>query len=453
MIGEFCKMKQQEIKISYSIFCIVFLLQGPAVFGQDIEHEPVRLSLNKAWERASAYNKEVAAQLINTKQGDEEFKDAKSKRLPSLQLGTSYTRFTTMTAFEDGLSKSKKIHLTPDNINLDASASLILYQGKQLNNYVKEKEQAKYISIEQQKQQLAELKLKVAATYYHVQRSQQFRNLLLANLKEEEKRQQQMKVLFKNGVVLRSDLLRAELQISRQQMKLIEVNNTILLAENELKLLLGLPRPQQFTLTDSIVKPQLRKGENLVLLMNTAQTEGYEIKIATQRTRVALFQQKQVQAALMPKVELLANYGYAYPDNIFYPTIKRVYGLGSAGIRIAMPLSALYQNKHRLAIANLESAKQNILLADQQDKTGQLTMDVYVRFNEALKRVEVAEENIRLATENYRIVRQGYFNQLALLTDLLDADTQLLQSKFDLEDAKVTAIIQYYQLLKTVGKL
>jgi len=94
-----------------------------------------------------------------------------------------------------------------------------------------------------------------------------------------------------------------------------------------------------------------------------------------------------------------------------------------------------------------------MLLSDQEDKTSQLTIHVYVRFNEALKRIEVAEDNIKLATENYRIVRDGYFNQLALLTDLLDADTQLLQSKFDLEDAKITAIIQYYQLLKTTGKL
>jgi len=446
-------MKQQEIKVGYSIFCILLLLPGPCVFGQTLEHEPVKLTLNQAWDRASAYNKEVAAQQITTRQQAEEYNDAKAKRLPALQAGTSYNRFTAMTAFEDGLSKSKKIHLTPDNVNLDASASMILYQGKQLNNYVKEKEQAKYLSLTQQRQQLAEVKLKVATTYYSLQRNEQFRNLLLANLKEEEKRQQQMKVLFKNGIVLRSDLLRAELQISRQNMKLIEVNNTILLAENELKLLLGIPRLQALTLTDPIVMPQLEKEESLASLISDAQTEGYEIKIAAQRTHIAFFKQQQVQAAFMPKVELLANYGYAYPDNVFYPTIKRVYGLGSAGIRITMPLSALYQNKHKSAIAQLESSKQKILLADQEDKTGQLTMNVYVRYNEALKRVEVAEENIKLAKENYRIVSAGYFNQLALLTDLLDADTQLLQSSFDLEDAKVIAIIQYYQLLKTAGRL
>lgn len=446
-------MKQQEIKVGYSIFCILLLLPGHCVFGQTFEHEPLRFTLNQAWDRASAYNKEVAAQQITTRQQAEEFNDAKTKRLPALQAGTSYNRLTAMTAFEDGLSKSKKIHLAPDNVNLDASASVTLYQGKQLNNYVKEKEQAKYLSVTQQRQQLAEVKVKVATTYYSVQRNEQFRNLLLANLKEEEKRQQQMKVLFKNGVVLRSDLLRAELQISRQNMKLIEVNNTILLAENELKLLLGIPQVQALTLTDPIVMPQLQKEESLASLISEAQTEGYEIKIAIQRTHIAFFKQKQVQSAFMPKVELLANYGYAYPDNVFYPTIKRVYGLGSAGVRITMPLSALYQNKHKSAIAQLESGKQKILLADQEDKTGQLTMNVYVRYNEALKRVEVAEENIKLATENYRIVSAGYFNQLALLTDLLDADTQLLQSRFDLEDAKVIAIIQYYQLLKTAGRL
>ncbi|MGY0036792.1 TolC family protein [Pedobacter sp. NJ-S-72] len=311
-------MKQQKIIISYSVFCISFLFLSSSSLGQSIDHKPLVITLNEAWGRASAYNKEVAAQRITVKQESEQLNDAKVKRLPSVQLGTSYSRFTSMTAFEDGLSKSKNIHITPDQVNLGADASMELYNGHQINNGIKEKEQTKILSVVQQSQQLADIKLKVASAYYSVQRNEQFKNLLLANLKEEQKRQMQMKILFKNGVVLRSDLLRAELQISRQNMKLIEVNNTILLVGNELKLLLGLSPEQEIQLSDLIVKPLLSSDQNLATLISGAQNNAYEIKIAAQKEHIALFRQKQVQAAFLPKIELLASYGYNYPDNLFY---------------------------------------------------------------------------------------------------------------------------------------
>jgi outer membrane protein len=65
----------------------------------------------------------------------------------------------------------------------------------------------------------------------------------------------------------------------------------------------------------------------------------------------------------------------------------------------------------------------------------------------------VAKENIKQASENLRIVNNTYFNQLSLLTDLLDADTQLLQTRFDLAAAQISAELQYYQLQKTIGNL
>ena len=67
--------------------------------------------------------------------------------------------------------------------------------------------------------------------------------------------------------------------------------------------------------------------------------------------------------------------------------------------------------------------------------------------------MRIAQQNIGQATENYRIVNSTYFNQLSLLTDLLDADNQLLQSRFDLVTAQVLAATQYYQLQKALGTL
>ena len=77
----------------------------------------------------------------------------------------------------------------------------------------------------------------------------------------------------------------------------------------------------------------------------------------------------------------------------------------------------------------------------------------YQDYHEDLQNIEVAQMSIEQAEENYRIVRQTYFNQLSLLTDLLDADNQLLQARFELVNSKIAARLHYYQLLKITGNL
>jgi outer membrane protein TolC len=118
-----------------------------------------------------------------------------------------------------------------------------------------------------------------------------------------------------------------------------------------------------------------------------------------------------------------------------------------------MPLSALYQNKHKRAEAKINLERQEIEHADIQDQVREVVRTAYLRYTEALTRIQVANDNITQAKENFRIVNNTYFNQLSLLTDLLDAETQLLQARFDLTTAAVTAQLQYYQLLKATGNL
>ena len=97
--------------------------------------------------------------------------------------------------------------------------------------------------------------------------------------------------------------------------------------------------------------------------------------------------------------------------------------------------------------------REEIAHEETGDVIRQQVKEAYLRYEEALTRIDVAETNIRQATENARIVNNTYFNQLSLVTDLLDADTQLLQTRFDLVSAKIAARVQYYQLQKVIGNL
>ena len=69
------------------------------------------------------------------------------------------------------------------------------------------------------------------------------------------------------------------------------------------------------------------------------------------------------------------------------------------------------------------------------------------------KKIEVYQKALQQAIENYRITNNKYQNSLASVTDLLDADVALEQTKLNVETAKADAILAYDKLLQTAGLL
>ena len=93
---------------------------------------------------------------------------------------------------------------------------------------------------------------------------------------------------------------------------------------------------------------------------------------------------------------------------------------------------------------------------DEEQKMQRIRMDVrtaFLRHQEALQRLEALQLSVRQAQENYRIMQNRYLNQLAILTDLLDANSVRLNVELQLVTARTRVIYTYYQLQKACGRL
>ena len=69
------------------------------------------------------------------------------------------------------------------------------------------------------------------------------------------------------------------------------------------------------------------------------------------------------------------------------------------------------------------------------------------------KKIEVYQKAVLQSTENYRITKNKFDNNLVNTTDLLDANVSLLQSKINLAVAKADVLFAYNRLLQTAGLL
>ena len=70
----------------------------------------------------------------------------------------------------------------------------------------------------------------------------------------------------------------------------------------------------------------------------------------------------------------------------------------------------------------------------------------YVNFLTSFTDLHTQENSVRLANENYRVTSNRYRNEMALLTDMLDASNMKLSADLGLVNARINVIYNYYKM-------
>lgn len=437
-------------KKHYALILLSILVSSTTLAQQ--EPSTSHLSLTEVWNKAETNSKAIRMQGLKLNESEEAIRDAKAERLPDIEAEGEYARVSNMPIYDNGLFHTpSQFEVVHTSYSFGGSAYLNLYNGNKTNLKIREERERKNLSVEQLNLTTSEIKLKAAAYYLDLQRSKIFKDLLLKDINDQEKQLAEIKQLLKNGVILKSDVLRAELKLSRQKMSLIQIDNDINIANQKLAILIG-EQDDFRILPDSLTNISLAI-KTYPEYLDEAITHSYELKISEKETELNKLELKKVKANVSFKVGLFANYTYSYPQIQFYPYSIAMYGIGLSGIKASFPISAFYHNKHKTKAAELAFQRHEVLQEATTDKVRQEVNEAYLRYKESITRIDVAKQNIKQATENLRIVNNTYFNQLSLLTDLLDADTQLLQTRFDLAASQIAAQLQYFQLQKAIGNL
>jgi outer membrane protein TolC len=134
------------------------------------------------------------------------------------------------------------------------------------------------------------------------------------------------------------------------------------------------------------------------------------------------------------------------PILVEVPTINSNFNYWFVGVGIQYNISSLYKNNR-----SVRQAKLNALRADEEhslasEQVEQAVQAQYTNYLTAYTELRTREKNVQLADEHYDVVRRRYENDLALLTELLDADNMKLSAELDLVNARLDLICSYYQL-------
>jgi outer membrane protein TolC len=214
---------------------------------------------------------------------------------------------------------------------------------------------------------------------------------------------------------------------------------------------LGLPEDTEVKIVDPTLG--LKTPGSLNEYIGQAFANRQELKQLDIQNKVADFNVKTVKANTLPTVGVGANLYYINPSGNFIPPTNQYLMPVTIGATVSWNFGNLWTNKNKVSQAKIEQSEitiQKDILSDQ------VKTDINKNFQSyqvAMNKIQVLETSIAQATENDKLLASKYKNNVASVTDRIDAETLLYQAKINLEIAKADAGLAYYTLLKSTGKI
>ncbi len=377
-------------------------------------------------------------------------KTARTAKLPEVQVGLKGGYLGQPIVFREGLSHPTRPQSPHWLQNYEIDLSQPIYQGGRIRYSIEKADIEQKIAELQTLQNEADIKLALLEQYMQLFSLYKQQTVLARNIEESTKRLENIKSKKRQGLITNNDVLRSELQLTNDRLALQEVDNSLTLMSQQLDILLGLDE-QTLIVPDTTLLRQINPTSDYADYLQKAYRDDWTMRRLRQETQLALNNQRLVKAEFLPQFSLYAGNTLARPIT---RTMADYYNNSwNIGLTLSYPLSSLYKNRHKL-----EEARLNIDASQQQEELRKqsLRMEIrtaLIRHQEAQDRVKALELSVRQARENYRIMRNRYFGQLSILTDLLDANSVLLDAELQLTTARARVIYTYYELQKACGLL
>lgn len=292
----------------------------------------------------------------------------------------------------------------------------------------------------------------LAGFYLDIYKYTNLKKVVESNLDQAHQLLSQMRARYEQGVALHNDITRYELLVSNLQLELVKINNTLNILNHNLVTMAGLPAgmvicPDEAILTKAL--PLRDEGEWLSAASHNSPT----LHLAQAQVDITRKADDLVKADSRPTVGLQAGWSTDGPILVEVPPINRNLSYWFVGVGVSYNLSSLYKNnksraKSRAAIVtatdNLAVARENTRMAVRAD---------YVHYLESYEELKTQQKSVELADRNYNVVLARYNEDMALITDMLDAANSKLDAEQQLVNARINIIYYYYKLLFTSGTI
>ena len=255
-----------------------------------------------------------------------------------------------------------------------------------------------------------------------------------------------VQVAVNAGLALQTDLLKVELRQSEIHRTQIQLDNGLALAKRALWQAISpttksptSPTPPKEGLPDynslqvepigadsALQTPPLKEGDG----------EVPESSLLSLQVRAAELQRRMHIADALPQVAVGAHYGYSNMQaNFLRNGLGNKTGNGAVFVSVSVPLTDWWKTGHKIREDNIAVEQARLEEQHTNELLGLRTQQAYDKTVEAYSLVSENRHALDIARENYRLSGVNYRAGMGTITDLLTAQTTLLQAENNLTDA------------------
>lgn len=410
------------------------------------------LTLDKVFASAEANSVQLRPSLTGEDEARAEIGVARSVRLPEINTNLSLSfigdGFTTKRDFSD-YSRAPIPHF---GSGLNVNVTQPVYAGGAITAGIEMAELKSTASRFATELSRNGLRFRLTGYYIDIYKYDNLRRVVTNNIAQVRKMLAEMQAKYEQGLALRNDITRYELLLSNLELQLTKIDNTLAILKRNLVETAGLPADITFVPDSTMLQRSLpTAGETW--WQEAAAENAPSLKLAKSGVDISRTAETLARSERLPKVGLQAGWTIDGPILVEIPPINRNLSYWYVGVGVSYNLSSLYKTNKTLAKSRLSTRKaEESLVAAQQDVALNVNAD-YTRYLEAYEDLKTCSKSVELAERNYTTVSTRYVEDMALITDLLDAENALLDARTNLVNARINIIYFYYKLLFTTGQI
>ena len=403
------------------------------------------MGIEEMFRLADENSKSIQTYRTGKEVADENLKAAKAQRLPDISASLSGSYWGNGKLWDRDFSNATKIDMPHWGNNFALEAQQVVYAGGAISSGIELAELEKQLAEMDWQKNRQDIRFLLVGHYLNLYKLHNQIEVLHKNLELTDQLIANMQARLEEGTALENAITRYELQRETLRLQLAKVEDACKIANHQLVITLHLPEgtvvQPDTTLNDSRIQTLSEANWQELAAQNNLNLQQAETGIKVNRQRV-----KMERSERLPKISLVAAEHLDGPITIEVPVLDNNFNYWYVGVGVKYNISSLFKNNRKLKAARLNVRKAQETYELAQEQTNHAVQESYVNFLTSFTDLRTQQKSVELADQNYSVTSNRYQNDLALLTDMLDASNMKLSADLGLVNARINVIYNYYKM-------
>lgn len=423
----------------------LIVLCGAVLCSQYLCAQSRTMGIEEMFRLADENSKSIQTFRTGKEVADENLKAAKAQRLPDISASLSGSYWGNGKLWDRDFSNATKIDMPHWGNNFALEAQQVVYAGGAISSGIELAELEKQLAEMDWQKNRQDIRFLLVGHYLNLYKLHNQIEVLHKNLELTDQIIANMQARLEQGTALQNDITRYELQRETLRLQLAKVEDACKIANHQLVITLHLPEgtvvQPDTTLNDSRIQTLSEASWQELAAQNNLNLQQAETGIKINRQR-----EKLERSERLPKISLMAAEHLDGPITIEVPVLDNNFNYWFVGVGVKYNISSLFKNNRKLKAARLNVRKAQETYELAQEQTNHAVQESYVNFLTSFTDLRTQQKSVELADQNYSVTSNRYQNDLALLTDMLDASNMKLSADLGLVNARINVIYNYYKM-------